>query len=80
MNAYDRRMLMYTIGPLPPAATPLKNAADNNDVRFTDVGYGTMPDGFGHNGCLLTLKNYPTRPADGEILRARRRLNSPNLY
>lgn len=77
-DTYCRKQLMHPNNLLPGAAVPLQNAADNNDVRFDDIGYGVV-GGRGHRGCLLTLKNYSTHASDGETSTARRRFASPNL-
>ena len=70
--------------PLTPAAVPLKNAADNSDVRFDDVGYGIAAvingETRAHRGCLITLKNFATHATDSETVTVRRRFSSPNLF
>jgi hypothetical protein len=70
-DTYGRRHLMHPNNLLTSSAA--------GGPRFDDIGYGAV-GGRGHRGCLLTLKDHPTHNTDGEVMQARRRFRSPNLY
>jgi hypothetical protein len=84
VDSYNRRFLMHPINPLPPAVNPPTGVPP----RFDDIGYGQIntvdnngnPIVRGHRGCLLTLKDHPSHTTDGEVVAARRRFRSPNLF
>jgi hypothetical protein len=75
-DTYARRQLMHPVNLLPAAVTP---ATANSVPRFDDIGYGVV-GGAGHRGCLVTLKDHPKHSTDGEVIPARRRFSSPNLF
>jgi len=75
-DTYNRRFLMHPINLLPRAVSP---PTATSVPRFDDIGYGVSA-GSGHRGCLLTLKDHPSNTSDGEVVAARRRLRSPNLF
>ena len=72
-----RRRLMHPNNLLPRAVTPL---TATSVPRFNDIGYGVGGSGSGHRGCLVTLKDHPNDQSDGEVIDARKRFRSPNLF
>jgi len=76
-DTYGRRRLMHPNNPLPAAVTPL---TATSVPRFNDIGYGLDPSGRGRRGALITFKDHPSDASDGEVMSARRRFRSPNLF
>jgi hypothetical protein len=76
-DTYCRRQLMHPLEPLPSFGG---DATATSVPRDVSVGYGTADDGREHRGCLITLKNHPQHATDGEVMDARRRFRSRNLY
>jgi len=81
-DTYTRRQLMHPSNLLPAKAAPPPPLTALSVPRFDDIGYGVGGSGSGHRGCLITLKDYPDtqHKTDGEVMAARRRFNSGNLY
>jgi hypothetical protein len=68
-DTYARRQLMF------PNNKMGAGSGTEATPRFDDIGYGER-----FRGCLLTCKQFATHANDGEIARARRAFNDPNLY
>lgn len=75
-DTYARRQLMHPNNLLPMAA----GASSNTGPRFNNIGYGLGGGGAGHRGCLLTMKDHPTHSTDSDVVNARARFRSQNLY
>lgn len=68
-DTYSRRQLM----------SPTNLLVSGVGERVTNVGYG-ITNSRGHRGCLITVKNHPQQPEDGEVKKARDRMLHANLY
>jgi hypothetical protein len=66
-DPWARRMLMYPRNTQDHAPAPL--------AYRSNVGYGEL-DGWHHRGCLLTMKNVPGVPRDGECTSARQTIDA----